>query len=311
MELMISSSKLFKSVYCKLRPADIVMLIFLCIVNFTIALNINKNPGLVYQLYFHSAFLAGYIALLVLSLTTSFKILSAARVLATVAVIASFYKSLGLLGFVLMPYQLDKTLSNIDTLLFGGINPTFLAQKFITPWGVEFFSFIYILFLVYVYVSVILSSFGKNPTDREEFLLGLSLVYTIGYLGYIFLPAQGPMAFHVNDYTTPLSGYAVYKFMDNSVKSFGGAIGAFPSLHVGGAVFLCLFDLKRNRFRGLTYIPAAVLIILSTLYLRFHYISDWIGGIAVTLFSLWAAPKITAAWETKRNRQTVVENGRD
>ena len=107
---------------------------------------------------------------------------------------------------------------------------------------VDALSFVYLFYVGWVYLSIVLECFGREEKDREAFLLGLTLTYCLGYLGYLFVPAHGPVGFHAQDYAHPLAGGPVFETMTRAVESQGGAIGAFPSLHVGGAVFLCLFD---------------------------------------------------------------------
>jgi hypothetical protein len=46
-------------------------------------------------------------------------------------------------------------------------------------------------------------------------------------------------------------------------------------------VYLCLFDLRTNRLRGLTYLPMVLLIYVATIFLRYHYIVDLIAGTVI------------------------------
>ena len=67
----------------------------------------------------------------------------------------------------------------------------------------------------------------------------------------------------------------------DGVESSGGLQGAFPSLHVGGSVYLCLYDLRVNRLRGLTFLPLVLLIYVATIFLRYHYVIDLLAGTVI------------------------------
>jgi membrane-associated phospholipid phosphatase len=41
------------------------------------------------------------------------------------------------------------------------------------------------------------------------------------------------------------------------------------------------------------------LLIISTVYLRYHYVTDLIGGGLVMLFTIWTAPALVSIWNTR------------
>jgi len=204
------------------------------------------------------------------------------RAVATVAVIFTLYTTLGKLGVVALPYLADPGLSRADNALLG-FDPSLALQRFQTPRSVEFFSFIYACFIPYINLSLFLGCLGRPPLERDQFLTGWVFTYAISYLGYIFLPAHGPVVYQAAQYTVPLEGGFFYHSVVQANEATGGLQGVFPSLHVGGSVYLCLFDLKTNRLRGLTYLPIVLLIYGATLWLRYHYVVDLIAGTAIAV----------------------------
>src|SRR6185369_2369961 len=96
------------------------------------------------------------------------------------------------------------------------------------------------------------------------------LLYALGYLGYLFMPATGPVDFLAPQFQHALQGGPQYQRMMDGVKLTGVDHGALPSLHVGASVYLCLFEWRHNRLRGIAYLPLAGLIVISTLFLRWH-----------------------------------------
>src|SRR5262245_16086204 len=127
------------------------------------------------------------------------------RPLATVVVLFTCYTSLGWLGVAAMPYLADNALSAADTWLFG-VDPSWWVQRWQTPATVEVFSFIYAAFIPYIYLSILLNCLGRPPLERDQFLTGWVFTYAISYLGYIFVPAHGPILFPEAHEHEPLVG---------------------------------------------------------------------------------------------------------
>jgi hypothetical protein len=223
------------------------------------------------------------------------------RSVATVAVIFTLYTSLGKLGVVAMPYLADAALSRADNVLLG-FDPSLALQRFQTPGTVEFFSFIYACFIPYIYLSLFLGCLGRPPLEREQLLTGWVFTYAISYLGYIFLPAHGPVVYQSAQYTVQLAGGYFYHLVVDANEATGGLQGVFPSLHVGGSVYLCLFDLKNNRLRGMTYLPMVLLIYAATLLLRYHFVVDLIAGTAIAVACNSLGRRAFLAWARDRRR---------
>ena len=146
-------------------------------------------------------------------------------------------------------------------------------------YGIEFFSLVYGWFIPYLWLSILLGCLGRPAGERDAFLLGLSITYSLAYLGYLFVPSRGPIEWY--RFAAPLHGGALHQIVLHSVEATGGNHGAFPSLHVGASAYLCMFDLRRNRMRGMTYLPMVVLITFSTILLRYHYVIDVLTGVAI------------------------------
>jgi hypothetical protein len=221
------------------------------------------------------------------------------RPAATMIVVFSLYTSLGKLGVAAMPFLADGGLSQFDTKMLG-FNPAFAIQPYQTPAVVEFFSFIYATFIPYIYLSLILGCLGRPPVERDQFLTGWVLTYAISYLGYIFLPAHGPVVYQAQHFQSALAGGTFYDIVVRGNEATGGLQGVFPSLHVGGSVYLCAFDLQTNRLRGLTYLPIVLLIYVATIMLRYHYVIDLIAGTVISLSCVPLGRRVFLLWMRRR-----------
>ncbi len=215
------------------------------------------------------------------------------RPLITAGVVFTLYTTLGKLGFAAMPYLADGFLSRLDQRLLG-FDPSLAIQPYQSAGWVEFYSFVYGAFIPYVYLSLLLNSLGRDPGERDVFLTGWVLTYAVSFLGYLFLPAHGPVVYHAADYEVALTGGAFYQAVLAGVEAAGGPHGAFPSLHIGCALYLCLFDLQSNRLRGLTYLPIVLLIYVATVFLRYHYVVDLIAGTLIASTCTWIARRAFA-----------------
>jgi membrane-associated phospholipid phosphatase len=98
----------------------------------------------------------------------------------------------------------------------------------------------------------------------------------------------------------PLEGGFFLNVVRQGVEASGGLQGVFPSLHVGGSVYLCLFDLRTNRLRGLTYLPLVLGIYISTIVLRYHYVVDLIAGTAIAAACIPLGQRVFLRWARRR-----------
>jgi hypothetical protein len=222
-----------------------------------------------------------------------------------VALLFTLYTTLGQLGVALWPewsqppYRADAALSAIDVWMLG-FDPSLWLQSYQRPGWVEFYSFVYAAFIPYINLSLALNSLGRPPVERDQFLTGWVFTYSISFVGYLLVPAHGPVVYHAADYDVALEGGLFYDTVLSGMQITGGLQGVFPSLHVGGSVYLCLFDLQKNRLRGLTYLPLVLLIYVSTLFMRYHYVIDLLAGTVVAACCLPLGQKAFLHWARRR-----------
>ncbi|HEU4452189.1 MAG TPA: 1-acyl-sn-glycerol-3-phosphate acyltransferase, partial [Longimicrobium sp.] len=135
-------------------------------------------------------------------------------------------------------------------------------------------------------LSIFLGLVGREPGERDEFITGFAILYALSFLGYLFLPARGPIVHLAEQFATPLAGGRMHALVVESIDRLGGPHGAFPSLHLGASFLAMWFDLRhRNTLRGLIYLPLVLLIAAATIILRYHYVVDLIAGVALALLA--------------------------
>jgi len=124
-------------------------------------------------------------------------------------------------------------------------------------------------------------------SDLHRFRLcitGLFSIYAVGLLSYSVMPAGGPhLALH---FAAPLPAGPVGRLMLPVIDSSSNGVDVFPSIHAAVSAYLLGFDALyyRRRFR-LLLLPC-VLLWLSTIYLRYHYLIDLAAGFTLALAGL-------------------------
>lgn len=223
----------------------------------------------------------------------------AARAVGTLGVIFALYLSLSTV-FRAIPWNADPFLARLDARLFFGLSPALLADSVATYAVREFFSFAYVGFLPFLYTLIFLGLVRRSSDERDDFLTGFALTYALSYLGYLFLPAHGPIAQHAAEFAPGVEKGFFQRLATSAVDLGGGPHGAFPSLHVGTTAFFCLFDWKRDRRRGLLCAPFVVLFAVATVFVKYHYAVDLAAGVAIAVFASVAGPRWAAAWRARR-----------
>ena len=300
METLSGSRESLRKTLSPVAPADWASLFILTVVTVTLFISMLGGAPVGIWVLIHLAMLSGYLLLTLLMVRNA-----AAgwvpwlRALTVITVMFSLYSTLGRAVFLAIPWNGDAALNALDTLLFNGTTPALWAESLVTPGRLEFFSFCYGFFIPYLYLSILTGLFGRPQRERLRFISGFAVLYAISFVGYLYVPARGPIVFNAPEFSAPLAGGYFHTLVVQTIDASGGPHGAFPSLHVGAAAYACLFDLRYNRLRGLTYLPLVVLIAAATVALRYHYVIDWIAGLAIAVFSAWASHAWSTRWEAQ------------
>jgi len=299
MSILTGERDYLRSIAGQVFPADWAGLFILSVV--TVSLLVSMLLGNAVRAWFvlHLMLLAGYSWMaVIMTRKRGASWIPGIRALALIMVLFGLYSTLGQVVFVAIPWNGDPALDAIDTWLFNGTTPALWAEQYVTFGRVEFFSFCYGFFIPYLYLSILTGLFGRPEQERQRFLTGFAILYAISFIGYLYVPARGPIVQNAADFTILLAGGTFHEIVLRVIESSGGPHGAFPSLHVGAAAYVCLFDLRYNRLRGATYVPLVVFIAMATVLLRYHYVIDWIAGLMIAVFATWLSHAWTTRYET-------------
>jgi membrane-associated phospholipid phosphatase len=187
------------------------------------------------------------------------------------------------------PGRADALLQRVDALSIG-TNLSLRLQPLVQPALTEFFSFCYILFFPYLFISMIYYFCG-DVSLLKKFVTSLFTIYGIGFLGYSIFPAAGPHIAMAGQFTKPLDGGWITRWNAAIVAAGSNNVDVFPSLHCAVSSFLLFFDRRHRPWRFKLYLVPAVGLWVSTIYLRYHYFIDVVCGFAIAAFALWLAKR--------------------
>ena len=180
--------------------------------------------------------------------------------------------------------------------------PALWLQRFVRPWLTEWLMFCYVIYLaLYPALGALLWDRGGEAA-LEHYLLALGLANLACDLGFVLCPVAGPVPFMGDQFTVPLRGWGwtwLAELMRSQAHYVGGTI---PSPHCAAATVMWGAAWRAHRPAFWTLSPVIVSLYLSTVYGRFHYLTDVAAGLAVALAALAAAPRLLAAWERLASR---------
>lgn len=186
-----------------------------------------------------------------------------------------------------LPRSLDAGLLTTDRWLFGGGSITERVMAWQSVWLSELMSLCYLSFYFIVLVPVIVYSLRRYDPSGRGFLYGLMLMYLIGFIGYLLVPAAGPYSAFPDVFPYPPPGGGITALLVSLVARGGTGMDVFPSLHCGISLYVLGYILMQRHFRlALMLTPLVAGLILATLYLRYHYGVDLIAGALVAFLVL-------------------------
>ena len=295
-----------------LAPVDVVSIIFLL---FLAALNLiffgrvsvwAEIVGInfaVILLVFVLAYLAG---------TRKTKLFLGLHRFYNYPIVLFVFKEIYLMVRPIHPVDYDRLFISIDKWVFG-VNPTQWIMKFAHPVLTEIFQ---IAYFSYYILFIMLGVELYRRFKVEEFDDGAFLVvygFYLSYLGYFLLPAIGPR-FTLHDFyalNTELPGLFFTSWMRDFINagesiSFNMANAAefvqrdvFPSGHTQLTLIVVYTGhWYRLKTRWIMTVLAALLIV-GTIYLRYHYVVDLLGGVLFFVLTIWSGMKIQSWWKNQ------------
>ena len=219
----------------------------------------------------------------------------------------------------IQPYSWDETFIELDRILHFGYQPWQWLQPVLGYAPVTFMiNFLYNLWFIVMWIFWIWFAFNTTHWHlRARFFLSFILIWAIGggaiatglsSVGPCFL---GPMGLdesefrplmdylnHVNTNSFPIWALNVQDMLWQGYVDKTGAgagISAMPSMHNASTLLFTLVAWQLNRVAGIVTSIFAVVILIGSVHLGWHYAIDGYLGFVITLV-IWRASKPIATW---------------
>jgi membrane-associated phospholipid phosphatase len=207
------------------------------------------------------------------------------------AILLMYYSLWGDATHLLVHHDRDRQLIALDQRLFG-FQASVAIQRFITPSRTAWMEFSYFYHILHIPIVGCFVYLWRPRARFREMMSGLMVVTFFGLLGYILVPAIGPLYTLRDVYTVPLSQpISLFKQQLEFMNFARIHRDVFPSMHVGISFLVWLYAWRNSRPLFWVLSPLVLSLWISTLYLRYHYLIDVVAG-----FLLAPASFLLANW---------------
>jgi membrane-associated phospholipid phosphatase len=230
-------------------------------------------------------------------------------------IILLIFKEIYLMVHPIHPTDHDQLLISIDHWMFG-VNPTQWIGQYAHPLLTEILQIAYFsYYILFIILGVELyRRYAIQDFDKAVFIIVYG--FYLSYIGYFALPGVGPR-FTLHDFSlleTDLPGLWLTPLMRGIIDA-GESIphshidavklvqrDVFPSGHTQLTIIVMVLGFRyRTKARWLL-LGLGSLLIVATVYLRYHYVVDLIAGALLAWFTLWTGDKLERWWRRMIHR---------
>ncbi len=220
--------------------------------------------------------------------------------------VASCYKEMAVLIPAVRRTDADRWLAQMDFRVWGA-NPTVWLERIHTPLFTEFLQWVYTLFVPAVLLVAVLLWKRRDYANFQYYSFLIALGFLTSYVGYLLVPARGPRFLLSHLQTIPLRGLWLFHGMQATLDRLESAhYDCFPSGHTELTILAWWGSrlVSKRLFRAyFAYTPP---LIFATVYLRYHYTVDLLGGAVLASVLILATPAIyrqlaARGWTIGRN----------
>jgi membrane-associated phospholipid phosphatase len=272
-----------KTLFSGFWPVEIVLFTYFLITFILLAVYHTQLPEVFSQTATKGIWLAVYLLIIYWqNRNRQVKFYYVLRLFAPLLLLPYLYKETDYFNNLFFKENLDSFFVQAEYALFHSQPSLVFAEKFHVRWFSELMYFGYFSYYLLILFIPLYAYFkkGKDTTERMIFIVINS--FLIYYLIFILLPVAGPQFYFSDQMSSLPDGYIFGPLMKFIQQNGEGQTGAFPSSHVSICLillYLCFTEIRKLLPFVLTI---SVLLILSTVYLRAHYVIDVIGAFLTT-----------------------------
>jgi membrane-associated phospholipid phosphatase len=192
------------------------------------------------------------------------------------------YSRLNPLIDLLSPVPYDRDLQALDHFLFG-MQPSVWMERFHHPWLTELLFWCYTAFFFWQLALGVVLFARKEKSAFNDYILTVLVFYILSDVMYVLVPAIGPRFALADQYSVPLQGVWYAETLRHTFAVNPMLRDCFPSGHTGLTLLVMFHALhKRAHLFFAVMLPFGLLLIVSTVYCRFHYVIDLVCAIPFT-----------------------------
>lgn len=231
-----------------------------------------------------------------------------------------FFRETGVVNRIFFTEYLDPLVIRWEQTLFGSQPSVWFMDKLPYLWVSELFYAAYFSYYIMI-AGVGLALFLRDRRQFFHYVSVISFVFYVCYAIYCVVPVIGPRVFfrEIEGYELPeaiqqLASTDVYpaavqagvffKIMAWIYKVFESPGAALPSSHVAVALCTVYFSFRYLRAIRHVHLGVAILLCLSTVYCRYHYVVDVLAGLLTVAVLLPLANWLF--WKYEREGRAVV-----
>ena len=257
-----------------------LLIIFLIIIYLGLAVlfktSINNFPETFFELII--ILIVSLIVIEAISFIKEKRLKSIAQTSFVLLFFAYFFELTSKFQLLLHNRWMDKNLIDLDQAIFGS-ELSLKLQNYVTPYLTEAMMFAYVFYLPLLIITAIVAYKSAGQKGLAEYLLVLSLAYIFCYIGFILFPVASQMYFMPDKYSASLKGGLFTYFAEYIRHNLHFRGGSLPSPHCAAATVILWITYKYNRTIFFVILPSVILLYISTVYGRFHYLMDSAIGI--------------------------------
>jgi membrane-associated phospholipid phosphatase len=196
------------------------------------------------------------------------------------------FEELGKLVHLVNSGWQDAKLIAFDHWLTG-VHPAIWLEQFATPARNDFFQFTYLTYFTYLLLVGGILYYRRDWRGYWAVMTYSAVGYAIGYVIAVFFPIESPWFSMAGAWHGELRGGA-FTAAINFIEHFGRVRGAaFPSEHVAGSMAALWGAWRHRRWLFWVLLPLVMGMCASTVWGRYHYIADVLGGLATGTLGYW------------------------
>ncbi len=269
------------------QPSDVITIGYQLVMMALIVTHISDIPSSAGFLIYHILIIS---FVLILPYLGKGKILDLVKNWNSLIIIATNFSELHYLVHTVNPIDLDSVLIKLDLIIFG-VHPTVWFESISFPLLTEYMQWIYATFYFLPMILGVIIYRKGHFVDFHLFIFVIVLGFYLSYFGYFLVPAIGPRFTLNHVQMESLTGVWLTSAMRDALNSLEGIQrDAFPSGHTEITLLTMMYARRHSKIYFYILLVIGTSLIISTVYLRYHYVVDVFAGIMLAISIYLTAP---------------------